>query len=316
MEQIINDLDTAKATGYDKLPAKLLKPISTTLSYHMATVFIQCVENNEFPIDAKRAEVVPIYKKDDNLLMKNFRPVSILPSLSKILEKIIHYQLHPFLSKILDPRLSAYRKGYSCQHVLSRLVEDWKAALENNHHVAAILMDLSKAFDCLPHQLVIAKLRAYGMSENASALILSYLSSRQQRVKLLNVKSEWACLQKGVPQGSIMGPLIFNVFMNDIYLSIVNTNLYNYADDNSMAAIGRTKLEVIQCLKLDAEIAIQWFKDNKMEANPSKFQYIMLNSSNEAPLVIENINIDPEQYVKLLGVYIDSNLNFTYHFDK
>ena len=151
--------------------------------------------------------------------------------------------------------------------------------------------------------------------ENARALILSYLSSRQQRVKLLNVKSEWACLQKGVPQGSILGPLIFNVFMNDIYLSIVNTNLYNYADDNSMAAIGRTKLEVIQCLKLDAEIAIQWFKDNKMEANPSKFQYTMLNSSNEAPLVIENINIEPEQYVRLLGVYIDSNLNFTYHVD-
>ena len=121
-------------------------------------------------------------------------------------------------------------------------------------------------------------------------------------------------MQKGVPQGSILGPLIFNVFMNDIYLSIVNTNLYNYADDNSMAAIGRTKLEVIQCLKLDAEIAIQWFKDNKMEANPSKFQYIMLNSSNEAPLVIEK-NIEPEQYVKLLGVYIDSNLNFTYHVD-
>ena len=102
--------------------------------------------------------------------MQNYRPICILPSLSKVLEKIIHQQLLPFLETILDPRMAAYRKGYSCQHVLLRVVEGWKLALDNRKHVAAMLMDLSKAFDSLPHELIIAKLKAYGMKEEGVLL--------------------------------------------------------------------------------------------------------------------------------------------------
>ena len=124
-------------------------------------------------MDAKLAEVVPLYKKADNLTMQNYRPVSILPSLSKILKKIIHQQqlLRPFLETIMDPRMAAYRKGYSCHHVLLRLVEDWKLALDDSKHVAVMLMDLSKAFDSLPHELIIAKLKTYGMQEEGCAFV-------------------------------------------------------------------------------------------------------------------------------------------------
>ena len=111
-----------------------------------------------------------MYKKDDNLNMKNYRPVSILPSMSKVLEKIMLHQMSRFLREILDPRIAAY---YSCQDVLLKLVDDWKRALEKHSHVGAVLMDLSKAFDCLPHQLLVAKLKAYGVCGKSCALIWS-----------------------------------------------------------------------------------------------------------------------------------------------
>ena len=153
VEKVIQSLDTKKATGPDRIPAKFIKPAAGPLSHQLTKVFNQCVDNNEFPSDAKLAEVVHVHKKNDNLNLMNYRPVSILSSMSKVLEKLILRQMTRFLREILDPRIAAYRQGYSCQDVLRRLVEDWNRALENRKHVGAVLMDLSKAFDCLPHQL-------------------------------------------------------------------------------------------------------------------------------------------------------------------
>ena len=123
-------------------------------------------------------------------------------------KKIIHQQLLPFLETILDPRMAAYRKGYSCQRVLLRVVEDWKLALDDRKHVAAMLMDLSKAFYSLPHELIIAKLKAYGMKEEGCAFVWAYLSKLKQRVKLSGCASDWMELLKGVPQGSNLGPTV------------------------------------------------------------------------------------------------------------
>ena len=200
---------------------------------------------------------------------------------------------------------------YSCQHVLLRLVEDWKQALENNKHVAAMLMDLSKAFDCLPHQLIIAELKAYGMKDEGGALIWSYLSKRRQRVKLSGCVSEWLEMLKGVPQGSILGPIFFNIFMNDIYASIIRASLYNYADDNTLSVIGSTKQEAIECLSQESQTAVDWFRDNMMEANPTKFQAIVLRDSDDnTNIPIADKNITSEKQVQLLGVTINEKLNF------
>ena len=133
---------------------------TTSASRHIRkrpTIFNQCVDTSTFTMDAK--QVVPLYKKAGNLSMQNYRPVSSLPSLSKVLEKIIHQQLLPFLETILVSRMATYRKGYSCQHVLLRVVDDWKLALDDRKHVAPML--ISKAFDSLPHELIIAKLKAH-----------------------------------------------------------------------------------------------------------------------------------------------------------
>ena len=307
------NMDTKKSTGYDSIPPRMLKPVARQLSPHVSSIFNNCVDSQIFPENAKLAEVIPLFKKDDSLVMKNYRPVSILPSLSKILERIIHNQLLTFMDSILDPRMAAYRKGYSCEYVLLNLTEQWKKALDTKMHTGAIFMDLSKAFDCLSHPLTIAKLRTYGLSQESCALVWSYLSERRQRVKLSGQTSEWKYLKKGVPQGSILGPSLFNVFMNDLFSTIKKASLHNYADDNSISASASTITEVMNILTEESNLAIQWFKCNMMEANASKFQALVLNCNEPCVFSIDNQEIVTDASVKLLGVYLDSKLNFHHH---
>ena len=146
--------------------------------------------------------------------------VSILNTFSKVYEKVIKDQLVSGLDKYLSPFISAYRKGYSTQHVLTRLVEEWRERLDNNYIVDAILMDLSKAFDCISHNLIIAKLAAYGLDDTALKLIFSYLENRKQCVRIYNTYSNFENIITGIPQGSIVGPVLFDFSTNDFFSSL------------------------------------------------------------------------------------------------
>ena len=174
-----------------------------------------------------------------------------------------------------NPFLAAFRKGFGCQSTLLRLLEDWRKALDNNECVAAILMDLSRAFDCLPHGLLIAKLRAYVLSKEAVGLLLeSYLSDRSKQVKLGKCTSPWENLFKRIPQGSILGPLLFNVFLNDIFYFDLKCIIYNCADDNTVANIHKD-LDILKLVLENERLnLISWFEKNLMKANTEKFQAI------------------------------------------
>ena len=168
-----------------------------------------------------------------------------------------------FLSKFI----SAQRKSYSSDHVLIRLIENWKESLDEKKIVGAVLKDLSKAFDSILHDILIAKIYAYGFSINAVTFFYSYLNRRNQNVRINNMHSVFQVLLSGVPQGSIIGPLIFNIFINDLYLWITKTNLLNFADDNTISAAERT----MKNLETESQAAIEWFKLNEMIVNPDKF---------------------------------------------
>ena len=169
-------------------------------------------------------------------------------------------------------------------------------------------MDLSKAFDSIPHGLMLAQLANYGFSLNAVNFIRSYSYRRPQRVKLDNVKSNWLYLERGVPQGSIVGPVLFNVFINDL-LWLLNTkcDVFNYADDNTLAFCHKDPNVVKSVLEEASQISVNWFQDNFMKANPSKFQCMTLSRSNQT--LVFNIGhtvIASTDYDKLLGFNIDN----------
>ena len=185
------------------------------------------LDDSTFPKYMKNARVTPIYKKESPLLKKYYRPVSVLPIRSKIFERAMVDQLDDYFRVLFRPFLLAYRKGYSCQSTLLALTEDWRQSLDGGHFVGAILMDLSKAFDCLPHRLLLEKLRAYNLAESAVSLLGSYLSEREQCVKIGNAQSASLPMYKGVPQGSIIGQVLFNIFINDIFHFTNHTKLYN-----------------------------------------------------------------------------------------
>ena len=177
----------------------------------------------------------------------------------------------------LSPFLSAYRKNYNTQHVLLRLLEEWREHLDNNKTVGGILMDLSKAFDCVPHDLLLAKIAAYGIDDNLILYIHSYLLNRKQCVCINNILSEFNKVISGVPQGSVVGPILFNCFFNDFYYFIKNANVHNFADDNTLTTFAQNVGTLISILESESKIAIDWFETNKMIVNPGKFQKIIID---------------------------------------
>ena len=312
----LKSFNPRKATGFDNIPCKLLRLAYRELSSPLAFIINASISQNIFPHNLKCAEVSPIFKKGDKLDKNNFRPVSILTSISKIFEYVLNNQLIAHFNYIFHNFLSAFRKGYSCQSILLKLIEDTKIALDNKKIVGVLFMDLSKAFDCLPHGLLISKLNAYGLTNSACELMGSYLSGRMQRVKIAGTRSHWKSLDKGVPQGSILGPLLFNVFINDLFFFIERGTLYNFADDNSLACVASNLYDLTVNIQHESSICINWFGKNGMEANPSKFQFMIFSAQPTEQIVIdidENVCIASEPCVKALGVYIDNRLTFNEH---
>jgi hypothetical protein len=318
IEKKLEKLNSNKSTGCDEIPAKVLKVSSNVLSISITVLVNRMINECCFPHVLKLAELSPIFKKCDMLNKMYYRPVSVLTILSKIFEIVLCDQLNSFMNMLLSKFLCAFRKNYGCKDVLVKVVEDFKYALEKNDYVGCILMDLSKAFDCLPHRLLLSKMHAYGISLETCNLFLSYLTNRYQRVKCGLHRSDWSLIKRGVPQGSILGPILFNVFVNDLlYFLGDKCNVYNYADDNSISVTDPNINVMKRNLSSACCIALDWFQNNHMQANPDKFQGIILSrkciTENDYVLYAGEKEIKCDHSVKLLGIQIDKELNFTEH---
>ena len=202
------------------------------LAYPLSVRINKITDSGSVPAAWKLAEIFPIFKKDDPHDKCNYRPMSILVTLDKDFEKCLTRQLCDYFSAILSPFLSAYRRGYSCEAVLLRLIEDWTNALDNKCAVGAVSMDLSKAFDMIPNDLLLAKLAALRGAPVSLPLLRSYLTDRSQRIRIEDVTCVVVFFLKGTPQASVLGPILFDIFLNDLLYFINRANLSNYADDN------------------------------------------------------------------------------------
>ena len=312
-DQLIK-LDPKKATPQEAIPPKILRENADLFSLPLTQFFNKLVVESAFPNDLKLADISSLYKKDDNMKKQNYRPISLLPAISKVFERIIYNQLIDYISAFLSPLLGGFRKGCSTEHVLLKFLQTCKASLDNKELAGAILMDLSKAFDCIDHNLLIAKLAAYGLGHDALKLIKSYLTKRKQRVKINGSYSTYRDITIGVPQGSVLGPLLFNIFINDIFLFVQNTSVCNYADDTTIYACNSNLDTIINRLETDSSILAKWFSENYMKLNEEKCHFMIFGNKNKDSVVaIGKSTIKESEYEKLLGVTFDKKLSFTKH---
>ena len=250
-----------------------------------------------FPDKLKHADIKPIYKKESRNEKENYRPVSILRNLSKIFERSMYDQLRDYFDKLLSKYQCGFRKGFSTKYCLLAMIEKLRKSPDSGEASAVLLTYLSKAFDCLLHVIY------YN-------LLFSYLKNRKQRARLISTYSEWTDILFGVPQGSILGSLLFNIFLCDLFLFLHDIPVANYADDKTPYCTGLKISDVLIKLENAAETLLQWFKDNRMKANPDKYYLLKNNTKESFQIKIGNETISNSKYEKLLGVKIDNELNF------
>ena len=312
IELIINGLNKKSATVYYDIPAKILEKTSDIVSPIIRKIYENAKNNGNFPTPLKTGNVTPVHKKGETTNKENYRPISILPTVSKIYERNMYTQIQDYIDKYLSPSLCGFRKGHSTQHCLAVMIEQWKKAIDNKEHAGGVLTDLSKAFDCLNHELLIAKLAAYGFDIKSLQFLYSYLSERKQKTRVNNSFSAEGLLTTGVPQGSILGPLLFNIYMNDIFLFVPEINITNYADDTTPYATDKSVNSLLSKLQENTSEIVKWLRSNYMKSNPDKNHLIVANSD-KASIIIDNNVIRSSSSVKLLGVTIDNKLKFDEH---
>ena len=268
-----------------------------------------------FPDELKEADITPVFKKGSKSEKENYRPVSILSNISKIYERCMYDQLSEYFEGILSKYQCGFRKGHGAQHCLVVLIEKWKKYLDKGNHFGVLLTDLSKAFDVIPHDLLIAKLYAYELDSRTLKLLNNYLSNRKQRVRIGKCFSTWVEILTGVPQGSILGPLLFNIFICDLFYAMTDFEIASYADDNSTFSGNVSKDMVLSDLREAGNIIFDWCNCNGMKANPEK-SHLLINQGSNETLYLQNLQIKASYSEKLLGITIDNNLNFDEHITK
>ena len=266
---IINNLNPNKAHGYDDISVRMLKIVSDEVSIPLKLIFDRCISEGTFPTSWKKANVQPVHKKNSRQDKTNYRPISLLPICSKIFEKILFNSIYTFLqhNNLLSKNQSGFRPGDSTINQLLAITHDIFNSFEQNCETRAVFLDISKAFDKVWHEGLIFKLATNGIEGNILCLLRSFLSNRHQRTVLNGITSEWLPLNSGVPQGSVLGPLLFLVYINDLTDNI-SSNIKLFADD---ASLFLRVVDVSMChqnIKMDLDTINNWAFQWKMKFNP------------------------------------------------
>ena len=269
-------------------------------------------KNNRLVDAFKKSEIRPLYKKGGRTEKSNYRPLSVLSNVSKIYERCLYDQIYSYFGKIFSKYQCGFRKGINTQHIFLTMIEKMKISLDNKQFCAAILTDLSKAFDCIPYDLLIAKLNAYGFDQEALKLIHSYLYDRSQKVKVGSSFSKELEIVCGVPQGSILGPLLFNIDIRDLFFIDISSDIANYADDTTSYECAPYYEKLKENLEFTIYKIFTWFKNNNFKANATKCHFF-LSPHQSATINIDSSIIKSSNLQKLLGVTIDSNFTFERH---
>ena len=325
VEKYLKNIDITKATGTDNIGPRLLKLAASYISESLTFICNQSIISYTFPEKWKEGKVTPLHKngpKDDT---NNYRPISVLPVVSKLLEKHVHDSLMSYLSSnsLLHSTQSGFRPNHSCETSLLQMVNKWLGAINNSQMIGMVMIDFRKAFDLVDRTLLLKKLKYYKLSEETISWFSSYLMGRKQKVFVNNTFSEAENIICGVPQGSILGPLLFLLFINDLPLSIDNVLTDLYADDTTLYFIDKSQACIEQQLQTALHKLSEWCKENGMLINTTKTKAMLITTPQKRIYLNNNnlqLNYNNEQLSvvandKILGVLIDNNLTWTNHID-
>jgi len=319
------ELNVSKATGIDNIGPKLLKLSADIIVQHLTVIINKSLQTSTFPEAWKFAKVKPLFKSGKTNDVNNYRPISILPSLSKLFERHVHKSLQTFLDQfnLLHKTQSGFRTGHSTESALLYMIDKWIRALNEGKLIGIVMVDFRKAFDLVDHTVLLKKLSLYKCSNNTLKLFQSYLCDRKQTVSINDVLSENRTVNCGVPQGSILGPLLFLLFINDLPLMFSNkiTGSDLYADDTTLYDI-HNKKEVLETrLQQALEDLKYWCFQNGMKINTDKTKVLFMMTAQRKcafpnptlSLKYENILLKTSKSEKLLGVHIQDSLKWDSH---
>ena len=317
LKQLVSALPAKTSSGHDNISNILLKEIIDPLAKVLVEIFNKTLTTGEFPNVMKLAEVVPLYKNKEHYLESNYRPIFLLTTMSKILEKVMYKRVYSFLQNTgqIYSNQYGFRAGHSCEHAVGQAVSSIVKGLESRQHVVCVLLDLSKAFDTIDHKILLKKLELYGIRGHALNWFKSYLSNRKLRVKCRTVSdctevlSDEYDIHYGTPQGSCLGPLIFLLFVNDLHLNLELADCIQFADDTTLVFVHRNQNYLHYCVERELAVVQDWFNANKLTLNVGKSSYLLFQVGkhclSQFQIELNGIKIPRVRHAKFLGTWID-----------
>ena len=318
---VVLSIKNKKSTGHDDIDSYVVKRCIHLITLPLSEIFNCSFEQGAFPKDFKVAKVIPVYKKGDNQQCSNYRPISILSVFSKIFEKLVYERLIQFLDKnnILYSKQFGFRKGYSTDMALIEFVNNISLAFEDKKIILGLFLDLSKAFDSIDHDILIQKMHFNGIRGKVLDWFKSYLADRQQYVSIENKNSLPKSINVGVPQGSVLGPLLFLIYVNDLCCVSDILNPITFADDTNLFLTGTDIHEMTESFNHELNKVYEWFLVNKLTINLEKTNFMVFRPHtvkidiNSVNITLNNQRIKGVQSTKFLGVTIDEHLSWKYH---
>ena len=322
--KIIRNLNVHKAHGHDDISIRMIKMCDKSILKPLILLFENSTKSS-YPDIWKKSNIVPVHKKNDKQLVTNYRPISLVPVFGKIFEKIIFNRIYNFLSEknLLNHNQSGFRPSDFCVNQLLSITHEVFQAFDCNptHEVRSVFLDISNAFDKVWHEGLLYKLKSMGISGELHSLLENYLSGRLQKVVLNGHTSSWRPVMAGVPQGSILGPLLFLIYINDLPNGL-KSNAKLFADDTSLFTIVKDKNESTNVLNNDLSLISKWAYDWKMLFNPDPkkpAQEVIFSrkkqSQSHPTISLNNIHVERASYQRHLGIILDEKLNFKQHVD-